>query len=400
MGRFLFVAQRYGHEVAGGAERACRDFATRLAGRGHRVEALTTCAVDYSSWANRYPAGTTDVDGVAVHRLPVAEERRSDVFSDLNMRVAWLPNRVPLHLQHAWMRAQGPYVPAIVPWLLERAPGYDVVVFFTYLYYTTWAGLAATSGRVPTVLHPTAHDEPAFHIDLFDTTLRHPDAFAFFTEEEAALVSPRAPGRPSAVLGIGSSLDVTGDEAEFRRAWGLGDRPYLLYLGRVEIGKGSGELVRFFTAYKERHPGPLALVVMGSASAGDPLPEHPDVVVTGFVSEADKQAALAGAFALAQPSYFESFSLVLVEAWLHRRPALVQGRCAVLDGQARRSGGALPYRGFAEFEAALDWLLEDPDRGRRLGEAGRRYTEQHYAWPVVLDRYETFLDRVARGGPW
>jgi Glycosyltransferase len=74
------------------------------------------------------------------------------------------------------------------------------------------------------------------------------------------------------------------------------------------------------------------------------------VVVTGFIDEAGKQSALAGAAALVQPSYFESFSMVLTEAWAHRRPALVQGHCAVLDGQARRSGGGIPYRSYAEFE--------------------------------------------------
>jgi glycosyltransferase involved in cell wall biosynthesis len=391
----LFVAQRYGHEVAGGAERHCREFATRLATRGHRVEALSTCAVDYVTWANSYPEGTTELDGVTVHRLPVAQERPA-VFSDLNRRVAWLPRRVPLHTQQAWLRAQGPYVPRVVPWLLARGRRYDVVVFFTYLYYTTWAGMAATAGRVPTVLHPTAHDEPTFHLDVFDTMLRHPDGFAFSTAEEAALVTPRAPGRDSAVIGIGTDLDGGGDEAAFRRRIGLGDRPYLLYLGRVEDGKGSGELLRFFAAYKERHPGPLALVVTGSVAA-TALPEHPDVVVTGFVDEPVKQAALAGTLALAQPSYFESFSMVLTETWAHARPALVQGRCAVLEGQARRSGGAIPYRGFAEFEAALEWLMEDPDRARRLGVAGRRYTERNYAWPVVLERYEAFLSRVAGG---
>lgn len=390
--RVLFVAQRYGHEVAGGAERHCREFATRLAARGHRVEVLTTCAVDYMTWANVYPEGTDDVDAVTVHRLAVAQERRERFFRTLNTRVAWGPRRLPLHVQEAWMRAQGPYAPGVVPWLVARTDGYDVAVFFTYLYYTTWAGLPAASGRVPTVLHPTAHDEPSFHVHLFDTTLRHADAFAFSTEEEAALVTPRASGRPAEVIGIGVELDVGGDDGAFREAWGLGDRPYLLHVGRVERGKGSEELVQFFTAYKQRHPGPLALVVVGSMVSA--LPEHPDVIVTGFIDEKDKQGALAGAAALVQPSYFESFSMVLTEAWAHRRPALVQGHCAVLEGQARRSGGALPYRGFAEFEAALEWLT-DPALARALGEAGRRYTERHYAWPVVLDRYERFLARVA-----
>ena len=119
------------------------------------------------------------------------------------------------------------------------------------------------------------------------------------------------------------------------------------------------------------------------------------MVVTGFVDDGRASNALAGALALVQPSYFESFSMVLTEAWAHRRPALVQGYCAVLDGQARRSGGGLPYRSYAEFEVALERLTEEADLARVLGEAGRRYAERLYAWPVVIDRYERFLARVA-----
>ncbi|MGH9038907.1 MAG: glycosyltransferase, partial [Acidimicrobiia bacterium] len=150
----------------------------------------------------------------------------------------------------------------------------------------------------------------------------------------------------------------------------------------------------FFTAYKERNPGALRLVLLG-----DPvftLPSHPDLVATGVVDDATRRAALAGALALVQPSYFESFSMVLTEAWAARKAALVQGHCEVLATQATRAGGGLPYRGFAEFEAAVDLLLTDPDLAGALGAAGRRYVEENYTWPAVMDRYERFLTSVAR----
>ena len=115
--------------------------------------------------------------------------------------------------------------------------------------------------------------------------------------------------------------------------------------------------------------------------------------MTGAVDEATKEAAIAGCLALVQPSYFESLSMVLLEAWAHRRPALVQGRCDVLVGQARRSGGAIPYTGFAEFEAAVD-LVSSPGLGTELGVAGRPFVEERYGWDDVLSRYERFLDDV------
>jgi glycosyltransferase involved in cell wall biosynthesis len=390
--RLLYVVQRYGREVAGGAELHCRQFATRLAGRGHQVEVLTSCAVSHVDWANQYPEGIEEIDGVTVHRLPVAEPRDHRFFLPLNSRVVWGERPVPLYLQERWMQIQGPNLPGLVPFLVEEAPGYDVVVFFTYLYHTTWSGLPAASGLAPTVLHPTAHDEPSLSVRLYDTMFRHPSAFAFSTEEEEALVRRRFGIRSrSAVIGIGIDLDAAADadEAGFRDAFGLGDRPYLLYLGRVEPGKGSEELMDFFAAYKDRNPGPLTLVVAGRVV--NELSSHPDVVFTGFVDDRAKHSALAGALALVQPSFFESFSMVLTEAWAQAVPALVQGHCDVLVGQARRSGGGIPYKGFAEFEVAVDMLLDDHSLARGMGEAGRRYVERNYEWDQVLGRYECFL---------
>jgi hypothetical protein len=206
--RLLFVVQRYGHEVAGGAELHCRQFATTLVGRGHRVDALTSCAVSYQDWADYYPEGTADVDGVQVHRLPIAEPRDHRFFDPLNSRVAWGRHPSPLYLQQEWMHMQGPYLPSIRPWLGANASAYDVVIFFTYLYYTTWAGLPVAAGRVPTVLHATAHDEPMLYLPLFETTFRHPSAFAFSPDEERDLIRRRFRRDPGAVIGIGFDLEV------------------------------------------------------------------------------------------------------------------------------------------------------------------------------------------------
>lgn len=393
--RVLFVVQRYGHGVAGGAELHCRQFATHLAARGHHVEALTSCAINYTDWANHFPEGTSEIDGVTVHRLPVARPRDERVFTPIGSRVITGHKPVPLFVQAEWMRMQGPLLPGLTPWLDANAGRFDVVVFFTYLYYTAWAGLPVASALAPTVLHPTAHEEPPLHLQLFDLTFRQPNAFAFSTEEERKLVAERFHvRRPFSIIGIGFDLDADGDGTRFRSAYGLGDDPYLLFVGRLDPGKGSDEVFEFFVAYKKRNPGPLKLAVVGEPVK--PLPPHPEVVVTGFVDEQVKRDAYDGALALVQPSYYESFSMVLAEAWAQRIPAIVQGHCDVLVGQSRRSGGGIPYWGFPEFEAAVDRLVEDPALVRAMGQAGRRYVEENYAWDVVMERYEKLLSRAAR----
>lgn len=392
--RLLFVVQRYGAEVPGGAELACREFATRLAARGHRVEVLTSRAVSYVDWADSYPAGTTEIDGVTVHRLGVSAPREDRIFGPMHARVPFGAHRVPPFFQREWMRVQGPHLPGLVPWLRAHAGGFDRAIFFTYLYYTTTAGLPAAAGLTRTVLHPTAHDEPPLYLSTFDLVMRLPAALAYLTEEEGALVARRFHlTQPSTVTGLGVDLAVTGDPSVFRRALpALGDRPYLLFVGRVDPGKGSVEMFDYFREFQRRHHCDLALVVVGDPV--EPPEPHPDIFLCGFVTDEVKRGAVAGARALLQPSYFESFSLVLIEAWAQGRPALVQGRCDVLDGHARRSGGGIPYRGYAEFEAALEWLLADEGRAAAMGEAGRRYARSRYGWDAILARYEAFLDAL------
>ncbi len=393
--KLLFVVQRYGIEIFGGAEQATRMFASRMAARGHDVEVLTSCALSYVDWADHFEPGTSELEGVVVHRLPVVAPREDRFFGPLNGRVNANPHVTPLFLQREWLRSQGPLLDGQTEWLQANAGRFDVAVFFTYLYWTTAAGLPVASSLVPTLLHPLAHDEPAFWLQVFDTTLRSARCMAYLTEEERDLVSRRL-GSPVAgeVIGIGSELDPPlGDPGPVRAALGLGDRPYLAYVGRVDPAKGAEELFDCFAAYKARKGGDLALLYVGEEIR--PVPKHPDVFVTGFVDEPTKHALLADAVALVQPSYFESFSMVLTEAWALRRPALVQGACSVLRGQAMRSGGAIPYEGFAELEAGIDLLVGDRALGDAMGEAGRRYVESRYGWDVVLDRYEAILEATA-----
>ena len=390
--KILYVVMRYGEEIAGGAEQHCREMAERMAARGHDVEVATTCAQSYLDWENVFPAGTSELNGVVVHRFANACGR-DQRFDALHERLTSTSGPHPLPLQREWMRMQGPYSPDLAAWLAENGRRYDCVVSFTYLYWTTATALDLLAGAVPIVLHPTVHDEPALRLSIFDSVFRLPDAFALSTPEEAALIRRRFRTVPGgAVVGVGVDVPpATGDA--FRAAHGLDDTPYLLFAGRVEEGKGARELLDAFTAYKAAHrEDPIRLVLLGEAVMS--LPERTDVVVTGFVDAATRDSALAGAYALAQPSRFESFSMVLTEAFAHGRPALVQRDCAVLRGHAQRSGAALPYRDTPEFIAALELLREDPGRADAMGKAGRAYVEREYDWNVVLDRYEALLNEV------
>lgn len=402
--KMLFVVQAYGGAVFGGAETHCRMMATRLVERGHEVSVVTSCAKHYELWQNEYEPGESTIDGVTVHRLPVDRPRDRELFGAMSGRVLTGHKPVPLYLQQHWIELQGPRLVGLPSWLVEHSGEYDVVIFFTYLYFQTVRGLPAVAGLVPTVLHPLSHDEAPFYLDVFDSIVPLANGIAYSVEEDQHLTASRFAVPPSQepfmpasapvqeIVGIGTELDRVASADLFRDEFDLQDAPYLVCVGRIDAHKGSQDLYGYFVEYKRRNPGPLKLVFAGEAV--QQLPPHDDIIVTGWMEQELRDSAVAGALVSVHPSYFESFSMTLVEAWAQRRPALVNARCDVLRGQVQRSGGGIPYAGFAEFEVALGMLLEAPVLAASLGSAGRAYAESRYSWDHVLDNYETFIEKV------
>lgn len=383
--KIAFVVQRCGAEVNGGAEYACLSVAQRLAERWD-VEIVTTCALDYQTWSDHYPAGVERLGAVTIRRFPVDYPRDPPRFDALSAGIVARGKRASAHEQDAWMRAQGPYSTALLEYVAAHRTDFEAWFFFTYLYATSYFGLPLVADRA--YLVPFAHDEWPIHLPMWDDFFARPRAVVFSTEEERAFLAERfgAALRGGPTIGIGVEPDPALDAAAFRARRALHD-PFLLYVGRVDVAKGCDRLFEDFLALKRRAPGPLRLVLIGRASM--PIPPDPDVVALGFVSEAEKWSALAACRALVMPSNFESLSIVLLEAWSVRRPVIVNADNAVLVGQTRRANGGVAYRSALEFALAAEAL--GGELGDVLGLAASRFVEARYAWPRIADAYAAVL---------
>jgi len=380
------VVHRFGREIAGGSEGHCLQIARRLAA-SHDVTVLTTCAKDHVTWRNEYPAGVTTVDGVRVERFRVARPRALGRFAMLSDHV--FGGRASVDDQVQWFRENGPESPALVDAIAARGASFDRVLFWCFRYYQTFFGLPLVADRA--VLLPTAEDDPAVRLDVLDRFFSLPSAFLFLTPEEQQLVARRSsqPLAPSAVIGCG--LDPVHARPSHPAVAIDRREPFALYLGRIDPNKGCETLLNHFERYANAHAGPAVRLVM-AGPANMPLPRgRPWLTTVGHVDEATRDALLADAALLVVPSPYESLSMVLLEGWNHARPALVNGRCAVLKGQALRSGGALYYRNFDEFAAGLELLASRRDEARAIGARGLAYVDREYRWPTVIDRIEASL---------
>jgi glycosyltransferase involved in cell wall biosynthesis len=385
--KIAVVVQRYGADINGGAELHARYVAEHLAPHAD-VRVLTTCARDYVTWRNELPAGADVVHGIPVERFPVVHERDTRDFGKRSTRVFTTPHSLQDEL--AWLKSEGPACPALVRRLDAGRGEFDFVLLFSARYYQAYYGARAVPEKA--VLVPTAEREAAIALSLFGPIFRGVRAIMYNSPEERQMIA-RLTGNedvPGVVVGIGSEVPdrASGDRA--RQKFGLAN-PYLIYVGRIDVNKGCAELFDDFLSYVERTARDLDLVLIGTPVMK--VPDHPRVRHLGFVSDEDKFDAIAGAAALVMPSYFESLSMVALEAWALGRPVLANAHCDVLVGQSRRSNAGLYYENTAEFRAALDRLLDDAALAEAMGRNGREYYAANYAWPVIEGKY---LDMFAR----
>jgi glycosyltransferase involved in cell wall biosynthesis len=388
--KLAVVVQRYGVAINGGAELHARYVAEHLA-RHASVEVLTTCAKDYVTWRNELPAGTETVNGVTVRRFKVKHERDPIVFGRRSKRV--FDELHSLGEELDWLDAEGPTSTALVDHLTKHANDYDFCFFFSYRYHHAFHGARAAAGRA--ILVPTAERDEAIGLSIFQPVFRGVRALMYNSPEERAMINAVSGNQnvPGVVVGIGSDVPANPQPSRFRQKYGM-HGPFAVYVGRIDENKGCAELFRFFQRYVADPSSKLSLVLIGHSILE--IPKHPRIRHLGFVDDQDKFDAMAAADLLIMPSYFESLSMVALEAWALGRPVLANGRCDVLRGQCVRSNAGLYYDTGAEFMETLATLERNRWLAGALGRNGRQFFKEHYDWPVIERKYLDMMERLKK----
>jgi glycosyltransferase involved in cell wall biosynthesis len=407
--KIAFIVQRYGTEILGGSEYHCRLVAERVAER-HQVDVLTTCARDYITWKNEYPEGTDRIRGVTVRRFANARTRDIEAFNKLS---DWIFTHAHSRQDEMeWLKQQGPWSPALIEYLERQHQNYDVLVFFTYLYAPTVMGLKIAPSK--SLLVPTAHDEPAIRLGIYEEVFGAAAGLVWNTEVERRFVSsrfhlrsivedvvgcgvdlPDAPGPGEATEEAPTSREplaphLAGPANAFRRRHRMYG-PFLLYGGRIDPGKGCEELLQYFQEYVNEG-GDATLMLMGVKLM--PLPEDPRVRFAGVLPDEERLHALEAATVVVVPSPYESLSLLALEAFAVGTPVLANARSEVLAEHCRTGQAGLYYEDKWEFVEALKLLLSDELLRQAMGRNGKRYVQRQYRWDLILSKYERLFTRL------
>ena len=232
---------------------------------------------------------------------------------------------------------------------------------------------------------PTAHDEPAIHLEIYRELFSLPAGLAYNTEVERRFLTthfsiraieeetvgcgvdlPQAQDVPARGRGAGGgetrpnrppkkSRGTTAPRRSgrtwpsaasmFRRRHRL-HGPIALYGGRIDPGKGCEELIEYFSTYVQEG-GDATLVLMGVKLM--PLPEEPFIRFAGRLSDQERLQALEAATVVVVPSPYESLSLLALESFAVGTPVLANARSEVLVEHCRKSNAGLYYADRDEF---------------------------------------------------
>ncbi len=388
-GRIAVVPPRFGAGVVGGSEAVSREVAVGLAGRGWHVDVLTTCAVDHYTWANDLPAGSSVVDGVTVTRFPTVHHASP---AGLRAQLAILDDQIPsFDDQLAWLSWRFT-VPELFHHLLRRSHDYDAIVFSPYLFWTATVCLPTVSDRA--VAMPCLHDETYARLDVVRPVIAAPARVWFLSEPEHELAHRLGPvAARHRVTGAGVDVPASYDPEGFALRYGL-TRPFVIYAGRRESGKGWDWLVEAYAEALATAAVDVDLVTVGVGDVDVPPALRGRIVDLGFLDERERDDALAAAVAYIQPSRMESFSRTVMESWLAGTPVLAIEDSAVVAWHCHRSGGGMTFRDGAELADRLQQLRAPGSEAEDMARRGRDYVLANYTWPVVLDRMEADLEEM------
>jgi glycosyltransferase involved in cell wall biosynthesis len=396
--KIALVIQRFGDDITGGAEWHCAQIAHYLKPY-YDIDVLTTCAKDYTNWQPVLPAGTETVDGITVKRFfnyPRASKAKLRKIRKLithRLTYQWLLRLLGIYEQltnlhptkkdeKEWLIAQGPYCPDMIEYLATNHHQYQSLFFFSVLYYPTAVGALLFPKK--SILIPMLHDEKANYYSvykqIFDTDL----LFFFNTLTEAQIATKIYGDKPRRYEIVGVGID--DDHISFNdKPISVKQEPYIFYAGRIDKNKGCKQLIQFFLAYKEKYPSSLQLVLVGHLHMH--IPKHASIQYLGYVSSEEKNALIRNAVAVVVPSYFESLSLLMLEAMWYNRPVLVNKQCAVLVEHADRSKAAFAYDDSENFSNQLHSLVNNSALNQEMGALGHAYVKKNYAWEKIIDQY-------------
>jgi len=354
--------------------------------------------------------GSQVLDGVRVHRFRYAPRRWEDLTHD---------ETAPDRVRHR-------------PWYLGLVPGYTLAGMYAAqrlvqcdrfdIVHVHWPiphalpGLAARrAAGIPLVcsfhgveLTWTRRQFPML-LPFLRYVIRTADAVTANSTYTAGLVR-QVYDRPVERIPFGATIDPRAVPPSREKPAGA---PFeLLFVGRLVERKGVHYLLEALAQLRGSRPVRLRVVGDGpmrpalEARARE-LGVEDLVTFEGFISNQELAQRFAECDAFVLPAVVdakgdtEGLGVVLVEALSYGKPVIASAAGGITDVvRDGETGFLVPPADVAALVAAITRCIDEPERARALGVAGREHVDREFAWPVIIRRLTSLYERLAgRRGP-
>ncbi len=384
--KIAIVSPIFSDKISGGSEKHAFHFANLLKEK-YEVSILTTQALNYQTWKNEFHPELNL--GFKIHRFKNKSTRSISQFNKLHSKLIQKKSAITEKEMNEWIVAQGPNSPDLINFIVENSANYDVFLFMTYLYYPTIYGIENVKNK--SILVPTLHDEASAYFPIFKKIFTNELTYSFNTIEEYLLFKKIFSYAPKKFSIVGMNIEpVKNFEAKKI------DFDFILYIGRIDSGKGIDTLIEFFLNWKTKFGSELKLVFIGGGKIKNS--EHlknTSLRFTGFISEEEKLNYIQQCTLFLNPSSVESFSISIMEAWMQEKAILVNAESDVMKEHCNRSNGGLYYSDSESFALSLNYLLDNPQKRSAMGKNGFAYVQKNYTKERVQEKLFQLVESVA-----
>ncbi|MCB1140922.1 MAG: glycosyltransferase family 4 protein [Leptospiraceae bacterium] len=383
--RILMVTTIFSEEAFGGAERLSLDYATKLSDEID-LTILTTTSLSYLTWEPVLNPGEEKKENMNILRFDVKKKRNLRSFNRYYTSLLKKKEVRESDFQK-FIELQGPFVPELIEYIKNHHSEYDVILFIGYLYYPIVLGLPFCKNKSVCVL--TLHDEPPAYFPIYKELFTDEIFYSFNTPEELDLFEKIFHFTPEKYRIIGTAVEIPD---EYLIPYEPKPFPYLLYVGRVDEGKGVYRLIEFFRKWKKQFPSDFKLIIAGG---GERIESDEEIESLGFISEKDKFSWMSSAFVLVNPSPMESFSITIMESWLMGVPVLVNSESDTMRNHCIRSNGGLYYQSQESFFRTMEFMISNKQKRKKMGENGKRYVTSNYSSSRIKKLLLDLIDEMA-----
>jgi glycosyltransferase involved in cell wall biosynthesis len=185
------------------------------------------------------------------------------------------------------------------------------------------------------------------------------------------------------------------NEAEKKRPI---EEKYILYIGRLETKKNIKGIIEAFNEFKIAYNASYKLVLAGKEGDNfskfkntiEKSPYKNDIILTGYISQVEKEKFLENADIFLFPSFYEGFGMPILEAQERGIPVITSNTSSMPEVAGEKGALFVDPNNAEDIANAIKKLAEDENLRQDLIEQGEKNAEK-YSWEKCATETLEFL---------